>query len=110
MNKTGLIAKISIKYVLPMCTYLEIFLVDFAVFRVFLGILQDFAEILEFCDRAKYQKPCIIQCFMFMVEMILGAQRSFQHNKSIGKLQSHLSYFGSKLDTFSGPMEVWSCS
>ena len=28
--------------------YLEIFLVDFAVFRVFLGILQDFAEIPEF--------------------------------------------------------------
>ena len=28
--------------------YLEIFLVDFAVFRVFWGILRDFAEILEF--------------------------------------------------------------
>ena len=47
MNKTGLIAKISIKYVLPTCS-LEIFLADFAVFRVLLGILQDFAEIPEF--------------------------------------------------------------
>ena len=28
--------------------YLEIFLADFAVFRVFLGILRDFAEIPEF--------------------------------------------------------------
>ena len=28
--------------------YLEIFLADFAVFRVFLGISRDFAEILEF--------------------------------------------------------------
>ena len=28
--------------------YLEIFLVDFAVFRVFLGISRDFAEIPEF--------------------------------------------------------------
>ena len=28
--------------------YLEIFLVDFTVFRVFLGILRDFAEIPEF--------------------------------------------------------------
>ena len=28
--------------------YLEIFLADFAVFRVFLGISQDFAEIPEF--------------------------------------------------------------
>ena len=28
--------------------YLEIFLVDFTVFRVSLGILQDFAEITEF--------------------------------------------------------------
>ena len=46
MNKTDLIAKISIKYVLP--TYLEIFLADFAVFRVFWGISQDFAEIPEF--------------------------------------------------------------
>ena len=43
---------ISIKYVLPTRTYLEIFLADFAVFRVFLGILQDFAEILEFCRSA----------------------------------------------------------
>ena len=34
MNKTGLIAKISMKYVL----YLEIFLADFAAFHVFWGI------------------------------------------------------------------------
>ena len=32
--------------------YLEIFLADFAVFRVFLGISR-------VRDRAKYQKPCI---------------------------------------------------
>ena len=40
MNKTGLMAKISIKYVLP---YLEIFLADFALFRVLGGISRDFA-------------------------------------------------------------------
>ena len=41
--------------------YLKIFLADFAVFRVFLAISRDFAEIPEFrgsADRAKYQKPC----------------------------------------------------
>ena len=32
--------------------YLEIFLADFAVFRVFWGILRDFAEIPEFCGSA----------------------------------------------------------
>ena len=32
--------------------YLEIFLADFAVFRVFLGISRDFAEIPEFCGSA----------------------------------------------------------
>ena len=32
--------------------YLETFLADFAVFRVFLGISQDFAEIPEFCGSA----------------------------------------------------------
>ena len=32
--------------------YLEIFLADFAVFRVFLGISR-------VRDRAKYQKPCL---------------------------------------------------
>ena len=42
MNKTGLIAKISIKYVLPTCIR-EKFLADFAVFRVFLGISRNFA-------------------------------------------------------------------
>ena len=47
MNKTSLIAKISIKYVLSNM-YLEIFLADFAVFRVLLGILPDFTEIPEF--------------------------------------------------------------
>ena len=47
MNRTGLIAKISIKYVFA-DMYLEIFLADFVVFRVFLGISQDFAEIPEF--------------------------------------------------------------
>ena len=42
--------------------YLEIFLADFAVFRVSEGISRDFAEIPEFSrvrDRAKYQKPWI---------------------------------------------------
>ena len=46
MNKTGLMAKISIKYVLR-----QVFgnmLADFAVFRVFGEILRDFAEIPEF--------------------------------------------------------------
>ena len=33
--------------------YLEIFLADFAVFRVFLGISR-------VRDRAKYQKPCTL--------------------------------------------------
>ena len=47
MNRTGLIAKISIKICFA-DMYLEIFLADFAVFRVFLGISQDFAEISEF--------------------------------------------------------------
>ena len=32
--------------------YLEIFLVDFAVFRVFGGISRDFAERPEFCGSA----------------------------------------------------------
>ena len=32
--------------------YLEIFLADFVVFRVFLGISLDFAEIREFCGSA----------------------------------------------------------
>ena len=40
--RTGLIAKISIKYVLPTCI-----LADFAVFRVFWGISRYFAEIPE---------------------------------------------------------------
>ena len=31
--------------------YLEVFLADFAVFRVFMGISR-------VCDRAKFQKPC----------------------------------------------------
>ena len=31
---------------------LEIFLADFVVFRVFLGISQDFTEIPEFCGSA----------------------------------------------------------
>ena len=35
--------------------YLEIFLADFAVFRVFLGISRDFAEIPEFCGSATAQ-------------------------------------------------------
>ena len=41
--------------------YLEIFLADFAVFRVFLGISRDFAEIPEFrgSATANYQKPCL---------------------------------------------------
>ena len=34
--------------------YLEIFLADFAVFRVFLGISR-------VCDRVKYQKPCFME-------------------------------------------------
>ena len=44
--------------------YLEIFLADFAVFRVFLRISRDFAGfhgntwISRVRDRAKYQKPC----------------------------------------------------
>ena len=38
MNKTGLITDM----------YLEIFLADFSVFRVFFGISRDFAEIPEF--------------------------------------------------------------
>ena len=42
--------------------YLEIFLADFAVFRVFLGISRDF-------DRAKYQKPRLEQELMkFLVQ------------------------------------------
>ena len=43
--------------------YLEIFLADFAVFRVFLGISRDFAEIPEFRGfaTANYQKPCLIE-------------------------------------------------
>ena len=32
--------------------YLEIFLADFAVFRSFLGISRDFAEIPKFCGSA----------------------------------------------------------
>ena len=43
MNKTGLIAKMSIKYVLPTC----IGNIS-GGFRVFLGISWDFAEIPEF--------------------------------------------------------------
>ena len=35
--------------------YLEIFLADFAVFRVFLGISRDFAEIPEFRGSATAQ-------------------------------------------------------
>ena len=35
--------------------YLEIFLADFEVFRVFLGISWDFAEIPEFCGSATAQ-------------------------------------------------------
>ena len=50
-----------------------------------------------------FQKSILYQCFIFVVEMILGAQRSFQHNKSIGKLQSHFSYFGSKQTLFLVP-------
>ena len=44
MNKTGLIAKISIKYVL-----LNVFGNISGGFRVFWGISRDFAEIPEFC-------------------------------------------------------------
>ena len=46
MNKTGLMAKISIKYVLR-----QVFgniLADFAVFRVLGGISREFAEMPEF--------------------------------------------------------------
>ena len=43
MNKTGLIAKISMKICFA-DMYLEIFLADFAVFRVFWGNSRDFAE------------------------------------------------------------------
>ena len=35
--------------------YLEIFLADFAVFRVFLGVSRDFAEIPEFRGSATAQ-------------------------------------------------------
>ena len=37
--------------------YLERFLVDFTVFRVFLGILR-------VCDRTKYQKPWVLQAII----------------------------------------------
>ena len=43
--------------------YLEIFLADFAVFRVFLGISRDFAEIPEFRGSAaarNIRNPCLI--------------------------------------------------
>ena len=53
MNKTGLMAKISIKYVLR-----QVFgniLADFAVFRVFGGISRDFTEIPEFRGSATAQ-------------------------------------------------------
>ena len=42
--------------------YLEIFLADFAVFRVFLGISR-------VRDRAKYQKPCIYDHVHGLVSM-----------------------------------------
>ena len=48
MNKTGLIAKISIKIICFADMYLDLFLADFMVFRVFLGISWGFAEIPEF--------------------------------------------------------------
>ena len=38
VNKTGLIARISITYVLPTCILYLIFLMDFTVFLVFGGI------------------------------------------------------------------------
>ena len=54
MNKTGLTAKISNIYVLP-TLYLEIFLADFTVYRVLLGISRDFAEKPEFRGSATAQ-------------------------------------------------------
>ena len=42
MNRKGLIAKISIKIICFANMYLEIFLADFAVFRVLGGISRDF--------------------------------------------------------------------
>ena len=67
--------------------YLEIFLVDFAVFRVFLGISR-------VRDRAKYQKPCLfvkkifIYCKRLHVLVILEA--------GVGALRSR-KYFTGRL-------------
>ena len=51
--------------------YLEIFLADFAVFRVFLGISRDFAEIPEFRGSAtarNIRSPAMV----IDVSMLLG--------------------------------------
>ena len=45
--------------------YLEIFLVDFAVFHVFGGISR-------VRDRAKYQKPCTWRVVMIKIQMAIA--------------------------------------
>ena len=70
MNKTGLIAKISIKYVL-----LNVFGNISGGFRVFWGISRDFAEIPEFCgsttarnirspDKSTNHEKLLLICFL----------------------------------------------
>ena len=59
MNKTGLIAKISIKYVLPTCIWKYFWRISryFAFFGNFAGFRGN-TWISRVRDRAKYQKPC----------------------------------------------------
>ena len=75
--------------------YLEIFLADFAVFRVFLGISRDFAEIPEFRGSAtarNIRSPVIKRFFsqISVVNCIYGqflskkADRNIQHPLPVG--------------------------
>ena len=69
MNRTGLMAKISIKYVLR-----QVFgniLADFAVFRVFGGISRDFAEIPEFRGSATARNIRSPRCLTYFRSVFL---------------------------------------
>ena len=57
VNRTGLIAKISVKYVLPTCIWKYFWRIS--GYFAFLGEFRGNTWISRVCDHAKYQKPCI---------------------------------------------------